>query len=293
MAGRRLFVGSLPDGIADITLRATFQQYGHIETVFVKPDCEPGQQCAFVTFATPEQAMHAKASTDRVLRFPGAPKECEVMFARNQAGGPPRTPPAAAAPQPRTAAGAAGQATPREAVQPRKIHIGSLPDDISEEMLREEFARFGPVTDVHVRHDCGPGRKWAFVTFESPDDAVLAKECTDKELMFPGSIKPCEVVMARNQGTLGQQSPERAGASHVRPPHAGVAQGPRKLLIGSLPDDVTDEMLRETFGQYGTVVETFIKDGCMPGRQWAFVTFATATDAASAKIATDRILVMP
>ena len=60
MAGRKIFVGSLPNNISDPALRAEFSKYGQVEEVFVKPGCESGRQWAFVTFATAEQAQHAK-----------------------------------------------------------------------------------------------------------------------------------------------------------------------------------------------------------------------------------------
>lgn len=173
---------------------------------------------------------------------------------------------------------------------PTKIHVGSLPATITEEMLREEFSRFGAVTDVHLRTNCEPGRLWAFVTFELSDDAQLAKECTDKELMFPGSLKPCEVTMAKNQGLGGAPTP---GGAPPRPAAPPAPAGPRKILVGSLPDGVDDDLLRAAFSEYGTIVETFIKPNCAPGRQWAFVTFATSAEANLAKVSTDRTLLMP
>eukprot|EP00443_Scrippsiella_acuminata_P091935 CAMPEP_0115435294 /NCGR_PEP_ID=MMETSP0271-20121206/33591_1 /TAXON_ID=71861 /ORGANISM="Scrippsiella trochoidea, Strain CCMP3099" /LENGTH=340 /DNA_ID=CAMNT_0002860759 /DNA_START=55 /DNA_END=1073 /DNA_ORIENTATION=- len=261
--GRKLFVGSLPDGIADETLIATFQQYGQIEDVFVKPGCEPGRQSAFVTFATNQQAQYAKESCDRVLTFPGAGRPCEVMIARNQ--------------------GLFGQGL-------GKIHVGSLPDSITEWQLRQEFSRFGTVTDVMVKTGCEPGRQWGFVTFQRSAEAQVAKESTDRILMFPGSEKPCEVVMAKNQGMFGQQS--ATSDEHSAMVQAGDA-GPRKIHVGSLPDNISEWQLRHEFSRFGTVTDVMVKTGCEPGRQWGFVTFQRSAEAQVAKESTDRILMFP
>jgi RNA recognition motif-containing protein len=303
MAGKKLFVGSLPDGIAEETLQATFQQYGQIEEIFVKPGCPLGKQCAFVTFTTAEQAAFAKESCDRTLTFPGAARPCEVMVARNQglngqqtlgSGNPGFSP-----------VGPMGHGLPGGAAGgdgPRKIHVGSLPDQIQDWQLKEEFSRFGVITEVHVKQNCEPGRQWAFVSFQRAEEAVLAKESTDRILSFPGSERPCEVVMARNQGMFGHQSStaldvhqaSRCGGTPLAVARAaGHGDGPRKILVGSLPDGVSQDIVRSAFEQFGTIVDIYVKQNCEPGRQWAFVSYTSHEEAQNAKIATDKTLVLP
>jgi len=72
-----------------------------VEDIFIKPNCEPTRQWAFVTFSTAEQASLAKEQTDRILQLPGAERACDVMVAK------PRSP----SPW-RKASPAAGEATP-------------------------------------------------------------------------------------------------------------------------------------------------------------------------------------
>ena len=138
MAGRKIFVGSLPDGVQDDLVRGQMSQYGQIEDIFIKQGCEPGRQWAFVTFASADQAQLAKQSCDRVFTFPGAERPCDVMMAKNQGmfgqqqegmdqGGP--------------AGGFGGGGG--GAVPSKKIFVGSLPDGISEETVRAEFMKIG------------------------------------------------------------------------------------------------------------------------------------------------------
>jgi|EP00927_Polykrikos_kofoidii_P079341 RNA recognition motif-containing protein len=297
---KKLFVGSLPHGVSDVTLRATFEQYGQVEDVFIKPNCEVGRQWAFVTFASAEQCRYAKECCDQQLTFPGADRPCDVMIAKNQ--------------------GMFGQgsvnSTPAPVAQqsvgvfegPKKIFVGSLPDNIMEEQLRSEFSKYGSVTDVFVKPGCEPGRQWAFVSFLTAAEAQHAKVSTDRILMFPGSVKTCEVTLARNQGMFGQEAIAHGSSAGSyqqsnymqplvsQPPRAAapqsMTQGARKIFVGSLPDHVNEGILRSEFEKFGQITDIFIKTGCEPGRQWAFVTFATHEQAAFAKDSTDRTLIL-
>lgn len=51
----------------------------------------------------------------------------------------------------------------------------------------------------------------------------------------------------------------------------GVAQGPTKIFVGSLPDDINETVLRAEFSKYGQIVDVYLKTGCEPNKQWAFV----------------------
>merc|ERR1719197_1922965 len=69
--------------------------------------------------------------------------------------------------------------------------------------------------------------------------------------------------------------------------------GPRKIFVGGLPDGVMEHQVQAEFGKFGVITEVYLKQGCEPGRQWAFITFASASEAALAKQSTDRIYVFP
>eukprot|EP00413_Alexandrium_margalefii_P016196 CAMPEP_0204530690 /NCGR_PEP_ID=MMETSP0661-20131031/10761_1 /ASSEMBLY_ACC=CAM_ASM_000606 /TAXON_ID=109239 /ORGANISM="Alexandrium margalefi, Strain AMGDE01CS-322" /LENGTH=315 /DNA_ID=CAMNT_0051536795 /DNA_START=69 /DNA_END=1013 /DNA_ORIENTATION=+ len=283
MTARKVFVGSLPNGISDDNLRATFQQFGQIEEVFVKQGCEPGRQWAFITFASPEQAQFAKESCDRILTFPGMDRPCDVTIAKNQGmfG--------------KQSMDRGSAAAPSGAVEgPKKIFVGSLPDGVTDSQLRAEFSRFGQVVDTYVKQGCESGRQWAFVTFSTSQEAQLAKVSTDRILVLPGSSHACEVTLARNQGQFGQDPLSGQGGAMIQmAAPAQVSQGPRKIFVGSLPDNISETVLRSEFERFGQIVDVFLKTGCEAGRQWAFVTYASPDQASLAKESTDRILVLP
>eukprot|EP00928_Gymnodinium_smaydae_P052908 TRINITY_DN37033_c0_g1_i1.p1 TRINITY_DN37033_c0_g1~~TRINITY_DN37033_c0_g1_i1.p1 ORF type:complete len:491 (-),score=96.42 TRINITY_DN37033_c0_g1_i1:102-1574(-) len=278
MAGRKVFVGSLPDGIQESAVRDAFAQFGELEEVFVKQGCETGRQFAFVTFATADQANFAKESTDRKFVFPGADRPVEVMVARNQGL---HGQPSAAAPA--GGGGGGGQ---------RKLLVGSLPDGVSEQDLQDAFSQYGALAEVFVKPGCESGRQWAFVTFVDADAAFRAKEACDRMLTLPGATRPCEVMMAKNQGSHGSSGGDMGAMPSMPAMPAPPDTGPRKVLVGSLPDGVSDAVVREAFSSYGTIVDCYVKQNCDPGRQWAFVTFSSSQEAQLAKASADRVLMV-
>jgi len=304
MAIRKIFVGSLPQNISDNTLFAEFGRYGTVEEVFIKPGCEPGRQWAFVTFATAEQAQHAKESCDRNLVIPGHDRACDVMLAKNQGMFGQQSIVSGAG-----TAGAAPVAAASGTVG-RKIFVGSLPDGITSEEVNDEFLRYGQVEEVFMKANCEPGRQWAFVTYATQEEASVAVQLTHGLLQFPGSVRPCEVTVAKNQGLFGQNPIAPAGAfdsfgngvatpivvqptitSYAAPGQAAPAG--RKIFVGSLPDGISESDLRLEFSRYGQIVDIYLKVGAEPGRQWAFVTFATPEEALVAKQSCDRVLTFP
>lgn len=66
-----------------------------------------------------------------------------------------------------------------------RLYVGNLSFNTTSDAIREAFARFGEVTDVHVvmDRDSGRPRGFAFVTMGSPAEATQAiKEMDGKSL---------------------------------------------------------------------------------------------------------------
>jgi len=284
MAGRKLFVGSLPPNIEDYVLVTEFSKYGLVEDVFVKPNCVLGKQWAFVIMDSPEAAMLAKESCHQILRFHGTEHPCDVTFAKSGLDG-------GGCAEASTLMGGGSDNVPR------KVFVGSLPLNISDIDLRQEFSKYGIVIDLHVNSKpVEAGRQWAFVTFANGEMAQIAKEATHRLLLFPGSATPCEVSLARHQGMYGKDV-VNGGAiplQQLEDQLAVPSSGPRKVFVGSLPQAITADVLKAEFSRFGDVVEIYINSKAVePHKQWAFVTFATPEEASLAKDCTDRILVVP
>lgn len=256
---KKIFVGSLPDGCSEMLLRGEFNRYGAIEEVFLKPNCEPGRQWAFVLFADHDQAAAAAAACNGVLQFQGSMQPCEVTLARNQGmfgqnpvdggGGSPQSAPGQYNASSVSSGGAGGA---------RKIFVGSLPDQISESALRNEFAKFGQIMDVYLKTGCEPGRQWAFLTFAAPQQALIARDSCDRKLVFPGCARACEVTMARNQGMFGQDpthtAPGAVGGGSLPPQSPGYQDPMWAAAPGQPPPPATPPPAHLTpWRQYKTV----------------------------------------
>jgi len=333
MAGKKLFVGSLPHGIQDSLLRQEFGKYGQIEDIYVKQGCEATRQWAFVTYSRPDEAQRAKEATDRLLQFPGSDRPCDVMVAKNQGmfGQDPLGSGYAGASQSTnwndasygnasymapTSYGQsqyemhyAGSSSCRHdsSANAKKIFVGSLPDNILEGDLKVEFGKYGQIVEIYVNtKPVEAGRQWAFITFATADQAQSAKVSADRQLVFPGSEMACEVTIAKHQGMFGKEAiaPEQ-GSQTMQYQQAfqypgpteyssAASQGPHKIFVGSLPQSITEGALTAEFSKYGQIVDVYINQKeCELGRNWAFITFASAEQATYAKDTTDRVLTMP
>merc|ERR1719419_793078 len=109
---------------------------------------------------------------------------------------------------------------------PRKVFVGSLPDTITDSVLRSEFSKYGQIIDLFLKTTCEPGRQWAFITFATSEQAQYAKDATDRVLTFPGADWTCEVMLAKNQGKFGQAplSGYESGPHAAAAPQAAAAQ---------------------------------------------------------------------
>lgn len=260
---KKIFVGSLPDGCQEMQLRNEFSRYGTIEEVFLKPNCEPGRQWAFVSFAYHEQAAAAAAAANGILHFPGCIKACEVTLARNQGMyGQNPVDGVGSAKRPSSSGDYAYAApvNPNGLAGARKIFVGSLPDQISESALRAEFSKYGQITDVHLKTGCEAGRQWCFMTFSNANEAQFAKDSCDRKLMFPGCTRACEVTIARNQGMFGQDpvlaAPNSAVGAGMLPATTSGYQDPMMMAAsaGQPPPPVTPPPPHLTpWRQYKTV----------------------------------------
>ncbi|KHJ42825.1 hypothetical protein D918_07107 [Trichuris suis] len=142
--------------------------------------------------------------------------------------------------------------------QNRKIFIGGITLKTTDEDLKEFYSKWGDITDVVVMRDpvTKRSRGFGFVTYAEPDmvNAAMASR--------PHVIDGKEV------------EPKRAMPKDVmNKPEAHVSV--KKVYISGIKDEHTEEMLRDYFSKYGSVVEVDIKVDQATGKKrgFAFVTF--------------------
>ncbi|RCV09393.1 hypothetical protein SETIT_2G024200v2 [Setaria italica] len=192
--------------------------------------------------------------------------------------------------------GGSGPATGEEgaAGESRKLFVGGIPSGAQEGELREHFARYGEVRSVIVMRDreTGHGRGFGFVEFEDEADAAAALGDGDKPRHFicgrMVDVKRARTRAPRNQGEQNSQpqQPEHGqGQGHQdNQPPAGngnaesgnnVTYDSKKVFIGGLRDNITEEEFRAYFETFGTVTDVVVIYDSLTSRSrgFGFVTF--------------------
>eukprot|EP00808_Paulinella_micropora_P004116 g16372.t1 len=132
----------------------------------------------------------------------------------------------------------------------QKLFVGGISWDITDEVFRNMFARYGTVIEATVMQ----GRGFGFVTFKEPEAALAV---LNKPLLVDGRKIDCKIALPK----AGSQ-----GGQHVR-----------KVFVGGIPPQTTSEILCEHFKLSGKIVNAVVMvdhtTGCSRG--FGFVTFET------------------
>lgn len=109
----------------------------------------------------------------------------------------------------------------------RKLFVGGLSYDTTEQDLRNHFGQYGEIDRVNVKTDPQTGRSrcFAFIIFQSPDSI--------------------EKVVAFEDHTINGKK--------VDPKKAKARQG--KIFVGGLSPETSDEEIKAFFEQFGNVVD--------------------------------------
>lgn len=151
-----------------------------------------------------------------------------------------------------------GQNGGRGKNEDRKIFVGGIPYDATDDDLKQHFSKFGEVVSANVKFDrqSGRSRGFAFVEFGKVEDCQRALQCRDQQV----KNKPVEI---------------KAAKSHEK----------KKVFIGGIPSDLTEEELRSHFETYGKVeeIEWPTDKNTKQHRNFAFIIFEdeSSADAAS------------
>ncbi|XP_066468409.1 heterogeneous nuclear ribonucleoprotein A3 isoform X2 [Tiliqua scincoides] len=147
---------------------------------------------------------------------------------------------------------------PKEPEQLRKLFIGGLSFETTDDSLREHFEKWGTLTDCVVMRDpqTKRSRGFGFVTYscvEEVDDAMAAR---------PHKVDGRVVEPKR---AVSREDSVKPGA------HLTV----KKIFVGGIKEDTEEYNLREYFEKYGKIetIEVMEDRQCRRKRGFAFVTF--------------------
>jgi len=153
---RKLFIGGLSYETDEASLRSHFEQWGEIVDCVVMrdPNTKRSRGFGFITYKDADSIDQAQAN--RTHKVDNREVDTKRAMPREESG----------------------RAESQQSV--KKMFVGGVKDDTTEDMLRETFSPFGQITSIDLIMDkaTGKARGFCFVSFDdhdSVDKAVLKK----------------------------------------------------------------------------------------------------------------------
>ncbi|CAM9424853.1 unnamed protein product [Lampetra planeri] len=143
--------------------------------------------------------------------------------------------------------------------QQRKLFIGGLSFETTEDSMRKHFEQWGTLTDCVVMRDphTKRSRGFGFVTYTCPEEVDAAMDARPHHL-------DNRVVEAKR--AISREDSLKPGA------HLKV----KKIFVGGIRDDTDEQHLREYFQVYGDVEAAEVMEDRSTGKKrgFGFVTFS-------------------
>uniref|UniRef100_G3U1E6 Heterogeneous nuclear ribonucleoprotein A1 like 2 n=1 Tax=Loxodonta africana TaxID=9785 RepID=G3U1E6_LOXAF len=147
--------------------------------------------------------------------------------------------------------------SPKEPEQLRKLFIGALSFETTDESLRSHFEQWGTLTDCVVMREPNTkcSRGFGFVTYSTVEEVDAAMNARPHKV--DGRVVEPKRAVSRDDS-------QRSGA-HLTD----------KIFVGGIKEDTEEHHLRDYFEQYGKieVIEIMTDRGSGKKRGFAFVTF--------------------
>uniref|UniRef100_A0A4W4G945 RRM domain-containing protein n=1 Tax=Electrophorus electricus TaxID=8005 RepID=A0A4W4G945_ELEEL len=142
--------------------------------------------------------------------------------------------------------------------QLRKLFIGGLSFETTDESLRAHFEQWGTLTDCVVMRDSNTKRSrgFGFVTYSSVSEVDAAMD-------------------ARPHKVDGRAVEPKRAVSREDSCKPGAHSTVKKIFVGGIKEDTDEEHLREYFSQFGKIEEVNImtEKNSDKRRGFAFITF--------------------
>lgn len=157
------------------------------------------------------------------------------------------------------------------------VYVKNFGEDVTDEVLREMFEKYGRITSHKVMSKGGTSLGFGFVAFQDPDAAEQAViELNGKELV---EGKP--MYVGRAQKKADRQTELKRKFEQLKIERLSRFQGVN-LYVKNLDDTIDDERLRKEFMAFGTITsaKVMMEDGRSKG--FGFVCFSAPEEATKA-----------
>jgi len=131
----------------------------------------------------------------------------------------------------------------------RKLFVGGLTWDTTQDDLHEYFSNFGNILDCSIKHDptTGRSRGFAFLVFDRKE--IVDKILSHNEHFVKGRKIDPKPAHRRLTVTNNNMSSSSLSSSN------SISHNNRKVFIGGLDPNFPDVQLREYFSQFGPIDE--------------------------------------
>ncbi|KAK4759259.1 hypothetical protein SAY87_022390 [Trapa incisa] len=150
------------------------------------------------------------------------------------------------------------------------IFVGDLASDVTDYMLQEMFrGRYPSVKSAKVVMDRLTGRTKGYGFVKFADESEQLRAMNEMNGVFL-STRPMRIGLAASKKTAtGQQYTTKASYQSTQFSQVETDPNNKTVFVGGLDPNVTDDHLRQVFGQYGEIVSVKIP----PGKRCGFVQF--------------------